>query len=150
MMSDLIQGKVARILNSRELAINLGSQQGIEKGMLFDVLDLKGQNIKDPDTGKPLGSIDRSKVRVQVTDVKDQFCIASTFKKNQINVGGSMTFGPLAQTLLPSKWVTKYENLKIADQEKEDILESQSYVKVGDPVIQVLEDFKEVKLREAK
>ena len=36
-----LRGKVARILNSRELVINIGEQEGVEIGMLFDVLDPK-------------------------------------------------------------------------------------------------------------
>ena len=38
-----IQGKVAQILNSRELVINLGSEQGVTLGMHFNVLD--GRNV---------------------------------------------------------------------------------------------------------
>ena len=49
MNEQLIQGKVARILNSRELAINIGSNNGVQAGMYFDILDPKGENITDPD-----------------------------------------------------------------------------------------------------
>jgi len=57
-MSDKpIRGKVARILNSRELAINVGSADGVDVGMYFDVLDPKGEDVKDPDSGEVLGSL---------------------------------------------------------------------------------------------
>ena len=34
-MDDPIRGKVAKVLNSREVAINLGSEQGVRPGMYF-------------------------------------------------------------------------------------------------------------------
>jgi hypothetical protein len=37
-MADLIEGKVARILNSRELVINRGTEAGVKLGMRFAVL----------------------------------------------------------------------------------------------------------------
>ena len=33
--------------------------------MYFDILDSKGEEIRDPDSGESLGSIDRSKTRVR-------------------------------------------------------------------------------------
>ncbi len=46
----------------------------------------------------------------------------------------------VAQYLLPPKWVTKYETLKTDEKTWEDIDEEDSYVKIGDPVIEVLQD----------
>ena len=60
-MTDLIRGKIARVLNSREVAINLGSGNGVKVGMHFDVLDKNSEDIMDPDTGALLGSIERAK-----------------------------------------------------------------------------------------
>ena len=37
-MTDPIRGKVARILNSREIAINVGRDDGVYRGMYFDVI----------------------------------------------------------------------------------------------------------------
>ena len=39
---------------------------------------------------------------------------------------------------MPPKWITKYETLKTEEQTWEDLDEKSSYVKVGDPVIQVI------------
>ena len=69
-MSPPIRAKVARILNSREIVITAGSSSGVLIGMYFDVMDPKGEDIMDPDTGDILGSLERPKVRVQVTQVK--------------------------------------------------------------------------------
>ena len=74
-----IRGKVARILNSREIAINIGSNHGVQPGMFFDIMDQRHQDILDPDTGDILGSIERPKVRVKVVVVQDNLSLASTY-----------------------------------------------------------------------
>jgi hypothetical protein len=139
-VSEPIRGKVARILNSRELVINVGSKAGVRAGMYFDVLDPKGEDIKDPDTKQVLGSLNRPKVRVQVIRVDELMSLASTYKKKELNVGGSgasLSFQTaLADMLLPPKYVTRHETLKTAEKTWEDLEEAQSYVKTGDPVIE--------------
>ena len=47
------------------MVINVGSNNGVVVGMRFDVMDTKGQDVQDPDTGELLGSIERPKVRVE-------------------------------------------------------------------------------------
>ena len=79
-MADLIRGKVARVLNSREIAINLGWDDGVEAGMYFNVLDQKSEDVTDPDTGKLLGSVERPKVGVKVIDVQEKLSVAATYK----------------------------------------------------------------------
>lgn len=136
-----IRGKVARILNSRELAINVGTNDGVVAGMHFDVLDPKGEDITDPDTGEVLGSIDRPKVRVQVVKVYERLSVASTYKKHEVNVGGrgaNLGVGGLADLFMPPKFVTKYETLKTTEKTWEDLEEKESFVKTGDPVVQVI------------
>jgi len=138
MSSDLIKGKVARVLNSREIAINAGNTQGVSDGMLFDILDPKGENITDPDTGEILGSVKRPKVRVKVSQVEENFSIAETYKKKRINVGGSgLAMSSLTRALESPKYVTKHETLKTSEKTWEDLDEEESFVKTGDPVIEV-------------
>ncbi len=149
-MTDIIRAKVARILNSREIAITAGTSQGVEVGMLFDVLDQKGENICDPDTGEILGSIARPKVRVKVTQVQERIAVASTFKKEKINVGGSgiaiAEFGLVSRAFMPPKYITKYETLKTDEKTWEDLNEEMSYVKSGDPIVQVIIDLNETEI----
>lgn len=135
-----IRGKVARILNSRELAINVGTNDGVVVGMHFDILDQKGEDIIDPDTGETLGSIDRPKIRVQIVKVHERLSVASTYKKREINVGGrGVNLGSgLSDLFMPPKFVTKYETLKTTEKTWEDIEEEESFVKTGDPVVQVI------------
>ena len=40
---------------------------------------------------------------------------------------------------MPPKWETKYETLKTEEKTWEDLDEVDSYVKIGDPVVQILE-----------
>jgi len=145
MMSEKIRAKVARILNSREIVINAGSTKGVVVGMCFDVINPKGEDITDPDTGDILGSIERPKVRVRITQVQERIAVAATFKKQKINIGGAaeefgLVLGVFSQALMPPKYITKYETLKTDEKTWEDIKESQSYVKIGDPVVQVIEE----------
>lgn len=141
-MTNPLRGKVARILDTRNLVINLGATNGVVVGMYFDVLDPKGEDIRDPDTNEILGSLERPKVRVQIVKTEDRISVASTFRKRTVNVGGrgGLAVGGLAEMFMPPKHVTKYETLKTTEKTWEDLEESDSYVKTGDPVVQVVEE----------
>lgn len=144
-MSDQIRAKVAGVLNSREIVITAGSKNGVVVGMYFDVMNPKGEDVTDPDTGEIIGSIERPKVRVQVTQVQERISVASTFKKQKVNIGGTGSglfgdLGAVSRALMPPKYVTKYETLKTDEKTWEDLEEEQSYVKTGDPVVQVVDE----------
>lgn len=143
-MTEPLRGKVARILDTRHLVINLGSKHGVIVGMYFDVLDPKGEDIRDPDTGEVLGSIERPKVRVQVVKAEERLSVAATFRKKTSIFGGRAGIAVpqgLAELFLPQKRVTTYETLKTTEKTWEDLEESESFVKSGDPLVQVLEEF---------
>ena len=144
-MAKIIRGKVARILNSREIALNLGSDDGVAVGMCFDIMDSKSEDIKDPDTGQILGSIERPKVRVKVTLVQEKLSLATTYKTRRINVGGTgLEIGVLSKAFMPPEWATEYETLRTAEQTWDDLDEAESYVTTGDPAVQVIEDTKDI------
>ena len=137
--SEPIRGKVARILNSRELALNIGLERGVELDMLFDILDPDSENIQDPDTGVIIGSLSRPKVRVKIVDVHEKMSVASTYRSRDINVGGSgPSFNTLASVFAPPRWVREVETLKTEEATWEDLKEEDSYVATGDPVVQVI------------
>ena len=143
-MTEPIRGKVARILNAQELAINVGIAHGVNVGMYFDVMDAQGQDIKDPDTNEVLGSFERPKVRLKITHVQDKFSVASTYKSKRLNLGGigiypALGFGPIARSLMPPSWVTKHETLEKTGETPNELKESESTVKTGDPVVQVID-----------
>ena len=140
-MTTLIRGKVARVLNSREIALNIGSEHGVRKGMLFDVIDPKSEDIVDPDTGDIIGSLDRPKVRVRVVSVQNRLSVASTYKKERVNIGGAgIGTSAISQLFLKPEYVTQHETLKTEEKTWEDLSEEESYVKHGDPVVQVKSD----------
>ena len=103
---------------------------------IFDVMDRDHENIFDPETGARLGSIERPKVTVKVVTVEDRFAVATTYKSKRTRAGGSFGIG-FAEALMPPKWVTKHETLKTEEMTWEKLKEEDSYVKTGDPVVQV-------------
>ena len=141
-MTEPIRGKVASLLNSREIAINIGYANGVTVGMYFDVMSLDSGEIKDPETKEVLGSIVRTKVRVRVTEVQEKLAVAnfaSTYERATVD----SSFGPYARSLMPASWINKYEieTLKKSDLfSPVDIDGDDSDVKVGDTVVQVIED----------
>ena len=151
-MTKLIRGKVARVLNKREIAINVGTTHDVTVGMYFDVMDALEQDIMDPETDELLGSIERPRVRVKVTHVQEKLSVAATYQGKRVNIGGtgddrylkatinSFTLGPFARSLMPPNWVTKYETLRKTKSIPDPLDEEDSRVKVGDPVVQVIEE----------
>jgi hypothetical protein len=145
-MSQPIRGKVARILNSRELALNLGLEDGVMVGMFFDILDPIGEDIADPDTGEIIGSLERPKVRVKIIRAQERLSVATTFRKRRLNIGGAglanttrFAGSALSGLFLPPEFTTKQETLKTQEKTWEDLSEENSYVKTGDPAVQVME-----------
>lgn len=136
-MTELIRGKVAQVLNEREIAINVGTAHGVDVGMYFNVIDAQNAEIKDPDTGEVLGSIERPKVRVEITHVQEKLSVATTYETTRMNIGGEGTYGPFTSFLMPPKWIEKYETLRKNDKGWVPLREAESYVNVGDPVVQV-------------
>jgi hypothetical protein len=138
-----LRGAVAAILTDRELAINLGSDNGVKAGMKFAVLNSKGLDITDPTTEEPIGSIAIPKVIVEVSRVEPRVSVARTFKKRRRNIGGQGLGGLAGMGNLfdPPKYVDEWESLR-TDQKPQikELPESASYVERGDPVVQVLGD----------
>ena len=136
-----IRGKVARVLNTREIAINVGVEDGVTVGMYFNVMDLQYEDIRDPDTDEVLGSIERPKVRVKIIHVQEKLSLATTYRKERVNTGGNfISLGPFARSLMPPNWVTRYETLSKIEEHRDVLDEEDSYVKAGDLVVQVIEE----------
>lgn len=135
-----IEARVARILSIRELVLNKGSNDGILVGMRFAILNSKGADITDPESGEVLGSVEVEKTLVKVVRVYERLSVARTFRTfhtpagpwyNSLNVIGSMAKPP----------TTVVEDLKTDEQRLMDELdEEESYVKVGDLAVQISGD----------
>lgn len=131
-----ITGQVAGIINERELAINIGSKNGVVGGMKFSVMAKEPLEVYDPLTGEKLGIIDREKVRVMAGEVKEKFSICKTFRKWTTAASPFVTVSGIFAG--PS---VRHETLKVDDLSLPPPLsEEESYVKIGDRVIQVFED----------
>jgi hypothetical protein len=81
-MATRLEGHVARLVTDDELILNVGSEAGVEVGDVFAVLDTRTQNIRDPISGKPLGSLDREKGRVIVIKVTPLMALARAHARN--------------------------------------------------------------------
>jgi hypothetical protein len=129
----LVHGKVAQLLNVKQLALNVGRDQGVAEDMEFFVLNRNAGTIRDPDTSKPLGTLRLPKIRVKVTLLADEFSVAEV-QGTRHRGGYPLGFpnwllsggGDFPLTLKAS------DHPGVAEIEDKD-----SIVQVGDPVIQV-------------
>jgi len=121
-------GRVAQILNEREIVINLGQAQGVKTGMIFAVLT-DPLEIKDPETGEVLDCLEREKARVRARDVRERIAVCRTYRKHQVPASrASIPF----ERFLPREEYERLEYLKEAAEEPNPYAEE--YVKIGDRV----------------
>jgi hypothetical protein len=141
-----LTGRVAAILNSRELVINIGAEQGVELDMKFRVLD-EVKTVINPDTGKEIGEVQREKIRVKIDEVKENISIGRTYETYDINIGGSSGFfsgsSDIFRSLTPPQWVTRVKTLAYSSSDTgldyKPLDESGSFVKIGDSVQQIID-----------
>jgi hypothetical protein len=127
-----IQGKVAGILTERELTINIGSADGVHEGMKFKVLADMPIEVRDPQTGEKLGEVDREKVRIAASEVREKFSVCRTYRK--WGTPFPWYFGNIL-----SRNVERYETLKAQDSQlPAPLSEDESYIKKGDRVIELV------------
>jgi hypothetical protein len=142
-----ISGKVAEITDRYTLIINRGEQDGVQEGMIF-VVQGRGGDVKDPDTGNSLGPKPFEKLRVKVTDVYPKFSVAETYR---IVTPTSSLKDLLGTTQMTIDEMNRYSSnvLGAARPEREHILGGGKpedptpthpavSVQVGDPVRQLL------------
>jgi hypothetical protein len=135
---EVLRGKVAALLTSRELVLNLGSDDGVEVGMRFA--------ITDPDTGKVIGDVKVPKTVVKIVRVDGpKVSVARTFRV----IPG--TPGVASVLLSTGAWVgtpARVETLAIGPDTElvTELDDNKSYIKVGDiAVLTVGEEFGDVK-----
>ena len=120
-----IAGKVAAILNEREIIFNKGSESGVEEGMIF-LVTTPDLPVLDPDTGEELGVFNRDKIGVKAAEVHPRFCIGRTYETYVVK-------DPRSQ-----RDFTKFRTLRLGGVSTiEPMTEEDSFVKIGDRVIQV-------------
>ena len=133
----VLQGRVAQILNERELVINIGANNGVSKGMKFAVLAEVPTEVRDPQTKEPLDQIDREKVRVEASEVRPKIAICKTYRT--IKTQGSYFWGNIRiNELLNSPPNERKETLRAKDSALPPPLSPEdSYVKINDRVVLV-------------
>ncbi len=142
-----IEGKVAQVISERDLAINRGSSAGVEIGMRFKVLSSEPSEIRDPDTDDLLGTVDVTKVEVEVVSVQENLAVCRTFKK--VVVPGRPKRPGVASSPLSSISESIFGDPGTPDSERYQTLRSDepfvvneldadgSFVKRGDRVVQI-------------
>lgn len=83
-----VAGKVAAILDDRELVINRGEADGVTLGMRFVIMPSQGVQVHDPDTKEPLGYVPIEKTIVKVVRVQPRLSVGRTFR----TIGGTPGF----------------------------------------------------------
>jgi len=127
--SERIRGKVAAILSKRELILNIGSEDGVDAGMNFVILNSKGIDVTDPDTGKVLGTVEVPKTMVKVVRVDGpHLSVARTFRTVKGTPG---LFGAMSSI---GGTPDRPETLDIVSGSslKAELSEEDSYIKRGD------------------
>ncbi len=128
-----ITGRVAQILNARELVINIGKAAGVVKGMKFKVLADTPLEVRDPGTGDLLDEIDREKTRVEAVEVRDKITICRTFRV--ITTGGVDLRALASIASAFQRAESRPETLSLEDSSLPPPLpEAESYVKANDRV----------------
>jgi hypothetical protein len=132
----LVEGVVAAILNERELVLNKGYADGVERGMKFRVLAAPFEVI-DPETDKSLGFIDRDKTRVEAINVQERMSVCRTYR----SVGGlTNSWNDMLSAAMADQvaYAGKSETFKADESSHVQTLdEDESYVKIGDKVVQL-------------
>lgn len=70
----MIEGRIAQILNESMVIVNVGAEAGCKAGMVFVVL-AEGDEVKDPDTGEPLGKWELPKGHIRVVHAQDKLSV---------------------------------------------------------------------------
>ncbi len=74
-LSSIKECRVAKILDSKKLVLNVGSLNGITVGQRFLIYGLSDDEIIDPATNKPLGYLELVRGTGSVKYVQDKMCI---------------------------------------------------------------------------
>jgi hypothetical protein len=68
------EGKVVRIFDTRRIAVNLGTKDGVQEGDRLEVYTPRTE-VVDPDTDEVLGDYRRRKAVLYAREVYERFCV---------------------------------------------------------------------------
>ncbi len=84
-MSDI--WKVIKIIDDYRIVINGGKNDSLQREDELEIF-IKGEEVRDPETNEPLGTLDKIKARLVVVDLFDQMAVcksAETFMHDMLN-----------------------------------------------------------------
>ncbi len=125
-MTEPIKGKVAQILTKYELALNIGSEKGVVKGMMFSVYSYPVP-LLDPDTNEEIGKISVETNRVEAYEVHKRYSLARTSI-------------PSATVALPYPTLFRQSSRKKLSVDPDTVKESMATIKVGSSVVQIVDE----------
>jgi hypothetical protein len=141
---EVVRGFVAEVVSDREVILNRGSQQGVQEGQYFAILDPDTIEVTDPETGDDLGGIKVVKIVVRAVEVAPKLTLARTFRTKTVNIGGTGVgaitgFRAAFAGMEPPEMVEQVERLTINKNAPRKIDPSDSIVLRGDPFEQISE-----------
>jgi hypothetical protein len=128
-----IRGKVAAILSKRELVLNVGTEHGVEVGMRFVILNRKGVDVKDPDSGEVIGTVEVPKTVIKVVRVDGaRISVGRTFRTIEGTPGLAASI--VSMTGRPAR--TETLDIEAGTSIKAELADVDSLVKPGDVALQ--------------
>lgn len=115
-----IEGNVAQILDQYTLVLNVGTSNGVKKGMKFVIFEL-GESITDPSTFQDLGNLEIVKGFVEVVNVQDKIC---TTRSSETKTEYQPTIWSV------SKQITSRVSLPVSDKTMD--ISDKAKIKIGD------------------
>ena len=140
-----IEGKIAEILNTRELVINRGSNHGVVPDMEFAVME-PHLSILDPDTEELLGNLEREKIRVRVFETHPKFSLARTYETFR----EFAPIDPLGVFSEQARYITKVRSLNTNPDSFPSLSRGVVNVNIGDIATQVPDPVSNVSKKEGK
>lgn len=130
-----ITGQVAQILSDQEIAINRGLDHGVKEGMTFSVMSTKDPiEITDPESNLVIGTVDRVKVKVEVSQVYENFSVCRT---QTVFFRGGILNAAAQHAHLFADPEYRQQTLNVSKNDfPRPIDPDDSYVKRGDKVVQ--------------
>ncbi len=126
MRDEILRGKVALILDSRHLVINIGADIGVKEGMIFSVMSPGGAEVRDPDTNEVLDVLPKVKARVRAVEVRPRIAICRSYSLGERSAALDYITAALGRSNEPAPVFTPRGQTG---------QEQRVYVGIGDPVV---------------
>lgn len=98
-MSVPIEGKIAKILDEYNVAINVGRKHGVTEGMPFVIYAQGDEEVRDPDTGELLGRLEMVKGYISIALAQENMSLCRPSAPGGLGIAESAPGGLGAETL---------------------------------------------------